>query len=192
MTRTCCHVVTDGARCCSGSCRVGVWRAVVINRLVWAILRAEQKKKLEQLWCALRCGLCVCVCARLTMQVLHIVQGMYVGNTVCTPGADEREGVGVQEVRNKRKGTMWFIRLVQIWPITWRVWQLRKRRGSAQEAVGVDAEIDKMKELSRRRRRRRDKCSSGREFAVNNEKRLPRHAPGKTKPQPLLKQTLAP
>lgn len=33
---------------------------------------------------------------------------------------------------------------------------------------------------------------SGREFAVNNEKRLPRCAPGKAKPQPVLKQTLAP
>lgn len=36
------------------------------------------------------------------------------------------------------------------------------------------------------------KCSSGRELAVNNEKWLPRFAPGKTKPQPQLKQTLAP
>lgn len=134
--------------------------------------------------CVCACG-CVCVCGCLTVQVLHIVQGMYVGNTVCTQGVDERKGVGVQEVRNKRKGTMWFIRLVQIWPITWRVGRLRKRRGSAQVVVRVDTEIDKMKEISSRRRRRRDKCSSGREFAVNNEKRLPRHAPGKTKPQPL-------
>lgn len=50
-----------------------------------------------------------CVCGwvgGLTVQVSHIVEGMYVGNTVCTLGADEREKVGVQEVRNKRKHTM--------------------------------------------------------------------------------------
>lgn len=40
------------------------------------------------------------------MQVSHIVKGMYVGNTVCTSGADEREEVGVQEVRKKRKHAM--------------------------------------------------------------------------------------
>lgn len=42
----------------------------------------------------------------LTVQVSRIVEGMYVGNTVCTSGADEREEVGVQEVRNKRKHAM--------------------------------------------------------------------------------------
>lgn len=49
-------------------------------------------------------GVCVClsVWACVTMKVLHIVQGMYVGNTVCTPRTDEREEVGGQEVKNKR------------------------------------------------------------------------------------------
>ncbi len=33
---------------------------------------------------------------------MHIIQAMYVGNTVCTPRTDEREGAGGQEVENKR------------------------------------------------------------------------------------------
>lgn len=52
-------------------------------------------------------------------------------------------------------------------------------------------EIDKVRERENNERRE-DNCSSGRELAVNNVKRLPRCAPGKTKPQPQLKHTLAP
>lgn len=33
--------------------------------------------------------------------VSHMVQDMYVGNTVYAPGTDERQQVGVQEVENK-------------------------------------------------------------------------------------------
>lgn len=69
----------------------------------------------------MRCGLfmrlylCVGVCVRMCVWVSGWVDNAGAAHSrrhVCgkhcmhTPGADEREGVGVQEVRNKRKHTM--------------------------------------------------------------------------------------
>lgn len=59
-------------------------------------------------------------------------------------------------------------------------------------SVCSPSELTEMIERNRAENAGGGERGSGREFAVNNEKRLPRRAPGKAKPQPVLKQTLAP
>lgn len=92
--------VAERQSCCRKSACVSISQTNPENE------KKQQQKKLEQLWCAIRCGLHIrlyqcgrgCVCGwvgGLTVQVSHIVEGMYVGNTVCTSGADERGKVGV-------------------------------------------------------------------------------------------------
>lgn len=123
---------------------------------------------------------------------MHIVQGMNVGNTVCTPRTDESEEVGGQEVKNKRNTSSDLSDGYRLGSSDGgkRRWRRRRRwlQTSLRE-IEKGREIDKVRESNEGRE---DNCSSGRELAVNNEKRLPRCAPGKTKPQPQLKQTLTP
>lgn len=65
------------------------------------------------------------------MWVLHILQSVYVGNTVCTVRTDERKEVGGQEAENKRNTSS---DLSDCLDYTKGKKRWRRRRGAVQES----------------------------------------------------------
>lgn len=170
---------------------VCVWGVILANRLLWAFFRAKQK--LEQLWCALHCGrrVCVwqCVGVRDDEGVAHSTG--HVCGKHCMHTKDRWKGrSGWAGSKEQKKHIIWFIRWVQIGLIRWRKTIMEEK-----EKVCCKWDWESLTEAERLRDNggREDNCSSGRESAVNNERSgYSVCAPGKTKPQPQLKQTLTP
>lgn len=111
---------------------------------------------------------------------MHILQSVYVGNTVCTARTDERKEVGGQEVENKRSALSDLSDCLDYMQGKKR-W--RRRRGAPQESLTRPERPTKREEGIQNKKTKKDKCGSGREEAVNIEKRLQRCAPGKARKQ---------
>lgn len=100
---------------------VCVREVIVVNRLLWAFFRAKQK--LEQLWCALHCGRCVCVFECVGVRddegVAHSTG--HVCGKHCMHTKDRWKGrSGWAGSEEQKKHIIWFIRRVQIGLIRWR------------------------------------------------------------------------
>lgn len=125
--------------------------------------------------------------------MLHILQSVYVGNTVCTARTDERKEVGGQEVENKRNALSDLSDCLDYMQGKKR-W--RRRRGAPQESLTRPERPVEKRGGYKIKKKKTSAVAEGRKLSTlrsgYSAVHLVKQENKKIKPQPRLKQTLAP